>query len=205
MLKGANYTHPLARNSGGSARKAGLTLGAIVIGIAAYGLSLIASPHVSAALPFNSLTPQTVQALNQKTDVNRVIIPEIGVNLEYKTGGEDVLNDYVWHRLPERGNPADGGNFILSAHRFQIGLTHAETVRKSPFFHVDKLQPGDAITVHYEDKVYEYEVEELFRASQYDQTVEAETEDDRLTLYSCGLGGSDDARQVIVARQVTTP
>ena len=172
----------------------------LLLAVGLYGLTLLATPYLSTVLPNSSFGPGEVEALNITIDEDRVIIPKIGVNLEYRTGGEEILNDYAWYRFPERGNPADGGNFILSAHRFDLGLTPSETRRKSPFFHINKLDVGDDILIHYRGQAYNYQIVERKAASQFDQTIEA-VEDgvDKLTLYSCGLGGSGDLREIVTA------
>ena len=80
---------------------------------------------------------------------NRLYIPKIDINLPYEQGDERVMEHGAWWRRPENGNPKDGGNFILSAHRFIMGLTPEQTLRKSPFYNIDKLALGDEITIDY--------------------------------------------------------
>ena len=65
---------------------------------------------------------ETTKVLQKTTDEfhpeNRIYIPAINVNIPYKTGGAEVLELTAWWRKPENGNPKEGGNFIVAAHRF---------------------------------------------------------------------------------------
>lgn len=130
---------------------------------------------------------------------NRIVIPKIGVDIEYGPGEIALDNGAQW-RWPERGNPRDGGNFIIAAHRFTLAATPQQTVRQSPFYHVDKLEVGDQLIVDYEGKRYGYEITELTDVTPNQVEIEAPTTEDRLTLYSCGLGGADDMRLVVFAK-----
>ncbi len=99
----------------------------------------------------------------------------------------------------EDGNPADGGNFVLSAHRFIMGITPEQTLRKSPFYNVDRLQNGDEIIVDYNGKRYFYTISDIFEVKPEDVHIENRTDKPRLTLYSCTLGGAQDGRNVFIA------
>jgi sortase A len=169
------------------------SLGLFLVG--AYQLILLASP--------------TIIFANKNIDINKVakqdtfdavIIPSIGVNVEFRSGGENILNDYAWHRYPERGNPEIGGNFILSAHRFKIGLTPGETKRNSPFYNVDKLKNGDPIYVRWKNKMYKYKISKKYNVKPTQVEIEAPSEQPKLTLYTCSLGGSADGRVVLEAK-----
>ena len=107
----------------------------------------------------------------------------------------------AWWRSPSSGNPKDGGNFVLSGHRFVMGWTPGETMKRSPFYNINKLEKGDVITIDYEGQRYTYTIDEKKSVPPTAVEIEAPTDDSRLTLYSCGLGGSEDKREVIIARQ----
>ena len=89
-----------------------------------------------------------------KYDVNRVVIEKINVDIPFHTGGAEALEKGAWHRFPERGDPEKGGNFILSAHRFQLGITPQQTRAKSPFYKLDQLNIGDEIKIVFDKKEY---------------------------------------------------
>lgn len=130
---------------------------------------------------------------------DRLYIPKIGLSIEYKTGDDSVLNTAAWHRYPERGNPQDGGNFILSGHRFELAPTPQETYRKSPFFGIDSINKGDSIVVDYHQKRYEYVVNRRYSVNPQQTSIEAPSDTSKLTIYSCTLGGAYDGREVIEA------
>lgn len=170
----------------------GLAIFTLLAGI--YLLSLAGAPAVmpmiaTSAIDVNSLQRPTVGA-------NRIVIPKIGVDIEYGEGEQALDNGAQW-RFPERGNPKDGGNFIIAAHRFTLAPTPLETVRKSPFYHIEKLAVGDEIVVDYDGKRYGYRISKKFDVKPSQTEIEAADTDNRLTLYSCGLGGVSDSRIVL--------
>lgn len=179
-------------------RSGGLTFVAIVLlSTGAYVLSLVAAPTIA---PMVAMRPINVNNLPAPTATdNRIVIPKIGVNIMYGEG-EAALNRGAQWRFPDRGNPATGGNFIIAAHRFTIAPTPGETVAKSPFYNIDKLIAGDKIVVDYSGIRYGYEITKKFDVKPTQVEIEAPSEESKLTLYSCELGGSDAGRVVITAK-----
>ena len=106
----------------------------------------------------NSTTKRLAQT--QTITENRLYIPKIDINLPYLAGPASVMEHGAWWRKPENGNPKDGGNFVLSAHRFIMGMTPQQTLRKSPFYNINRLDIGDKIIVDYNGKRYEYLISE---------------------------------------------
>jgi len=147
----------------------------------------------------NPTTELLAKTSEDKVSENRLYIPKIDINLPYQAGGEEVMEDGALWRQPQNGNPKDGGNFILSAHRFLMGFTPEGTWRKSPFYNIDKLEIGDKIVVDYEKERYTYIVKEKTTVSPESIEIENRTDKPRLTLYSCTLGGANDGRIVIIA------
>lgn len=133
---------------------------------------------------------------------NTLYIPKIELAIPYLDGGPKVLNENAWHRYPERGNPAKGGNFILSGHRFQLGFTPDTTKRKSPFYHINKVEPGDKIYVDFDGKRYEYEVVRRFLVKPHQTEIEAPSDTPKLTIYTCTFKGEHDGREVVEAKLV---
>lgn len=163
-----------------------------------YLLLLTVSPLVA---PYVYTKPIDVKTLPKPhVQDNRIIIGKIGVNIPYGTDGKVSLDRGAWWRYPERGNPADGGNFIIAAHRFSIQPTPRGTIEKSPFYNIDKLAIGDDIVVDYKGERYGYQITKIFDVRPDQTEIEAKTTDTRLTLYSCELGGSEAGRIVIVAQ-----
>lgn len=161
-----------------------------------YILSLVSAPIIM-PLVSKPLDP-TALASPQPND-NRIIIPKIGVDIPYQPG-ESALNTGAWWRHPDRGNPSEGGNFILAAHRFEIQPTPQATWEKSPFYHIDKLEVGDEIIIDYQGKRYGYKIDSISNVKPTQVEIEAPSDTAKLTLYSCGLGGAKVDRHAITAQ-----
>lgn len=167
-------------------------------GIGGYILLLLSSPKVVefTAKEWNGPPPTT------DISENRLYIPKIKLNIAYATGGQEVLDDKAWHRFPERGDPEKGGNFILSGHRFELGLTPQQTIRKSPFYNIDQLQVDDDLFVDFNKRRYKYQIVEKFAVKPTQVEIEAPSDEAKLTLYTCTLGGEADGREVLIAKLV---
>lgn len=138
---------------------------------------------------------------------DRLYIPKINVDvLVNDINGDEAaaLEKGAIHRAPDNGNPSDGGNFVLAAHRFQLGLTPDQTRKKSPFYHIDQLQPGDQLYVDYQGTRYAYEVTEKKQVPPDATEIEQRTGNDQLTLYSCTLAGPEVGREVVFAKPIGT-
>ena len=138
----------------------------------------------------------------QKITEDRLYIPTLKLNLAFKSGDASVLDFNVWHRFPERGDPEKGGNFILAGHRFEMAPTPGEVIRKSPFYNIDKLIAGDKIYVDFKGKRYEYSIIEKITVKPTQLEIESPSEEPKMTLYTCTLGGTTDGREVIIAHVV---
>ncbi len=161
-----------------------------------YLLVLVLTPNIPILYPVEKID---AKALTEPKE-DRVYIPKIGVNISFKSNGEQALDDGAWHRFPERGDPEKGGNFILSAHRFEIGWTPGDTRRKSPFYNIGKLAVGDQILIDFNGTRYGYEITEKTSVKPNQTEIEDETETARLTLYTCTLKGESDGREVFFAK-----
>ena len=177
-----------------------ILVAAIMILAGIYILAVALTPAIIAPT-INPTSNKTVKQLQSKAAIteNRLYIPKIDVNLPYATGSETVMEKGAWWRQPGNGNPADGGNFVLSAHRFIMGLTPQQTLRKSPFYNINKLEIGDKISIDYSGKRYEYTISKIFAVAPDAVEIEQRTDQPQLTLYSCTLGGASDGREVIIA------
>lgn len=181
-------------------KRLALSLSAIaLLGGGLYMLLLVASPL---AAPLLVTKPIDVASLAppDKTE-ERIVIPKLGVNIAYGKGKAALDRGAEW-RAPNSGNPADGGNFVIAAHRFSIQPTPFATIEKSPFYHIDKLDTGDKILVDYQGKRYGYEVFKKFTVKPTQIEIEAHTTNPTLTLYSCELEGSNGDRLVIEAKRL---
>jgi sortase A len=130
---------------------------------------------------------------------NRIYIPQLGIDLPFAQGGTEVLESGAWHRQPQHGNPEQGGNFILSAHRFSMGWTPKQTRQKSPFYRIDRLTVGDEFFVDYNNARYAYKVTRLYDVPPTATEIEGKSDTAKLTLYSCNLRGESAGRVVVEA------
>lgn len=183
------------------ARQVVVIVSVILLIFGAYLLANTLSPLLMtpAINPQNNSTTKLITSTEDKITENRLYIPKIDINLPYSTGDETVMEDGAWWRAPDSGNPKDGGNFVLSAHRFVMGLTPQQTLRKSPFYNINKLVVGDEITIDYDGERFIYQIDKIFAVKPDAVEIENRTDQPQLTLYSCTLGGASDGREVIVA------
>lgn len=189
-----------------SRKKRGISLAITAMAFAmlsggVYMLTLVAAPTIA---PVIVMRPIDLKALPMpKKSENRIVIPKIGVNIAYAPGVESLDRGAQW-RWPDRGNPDRGGNFIVAAHRFSIQPTPMGTIEKSPFYNIDKLVVGDKIVVDYLGSRYAYEIDKMFEVKPTQVEIEAPSEEAKLTLYSCELGGSETGRVVVTAKPLGT-
>lgn len=164
-----------------------------------YMLLLVNSPRIS--FPFESDAASfNIPVIPSGTEMqNTIFIPKIGLKVAFFEGDKSVLNKGTWHRYPERGNPEIGGNFILSAHRFNLGLTIAKTRKKSPFYNLDELEISDEIFIYYDNRMYHYSVTDKYKVAPNQVEIERPSSDPKLTLYTCTLKGTYDGRLVVEA------
>lgn len=173
-----------------------IVLAVMLFGSGLYLLSLVATPAIQPYISPKQVDLESIES--PEIGNNRIIIPKIGVDIPYGEG-EVALDRGAQWRYPERGNPEDGGNFIIAAHRFALAATPQATLIKSPFYHIDKLVIGDEIIADYNGKRYGYKVEKIYDVKPTQIEIEAPSTTPKMTLYTCSLGGSSDGRVVIDA------
>lgn len=127
-------------------------------------------------------------------DENRLVIPKIEVDAEIVTGNTDnALLRGVWHR-PNTGDPEQGGNFVLTGHRFRYLPPNNTT-----FYNLDKLVEGDIIIVYYNGVEYDYVVSESFVVLPEQLEVESDLGYNVITLYTCTPLWTSSKRLVVRA------
>jgi sortase A len=125
---------------------------------------------------------------------NRILIPVIGVDSPIVEGDSEIsLNQGVWHR-PNTGNPEDGGNIVLTGHRFQYLPPNNLT-----FYHLDKVEEGDQIIVYWNEIEYDYVVTETFIVEPDSVEIEEDSAYPLLTLYTCTPLWTAEKRLVVRA------
>jgi len=130
---------------------------------------------------------------------NRLIIPRMLMNTKIVEG--PTSNPYgnlkkgAW-RLPFSSTPDKGGNTVIAGHRF----TYTES--RSIFYYLDKLQVGDEIGVQWNGTTYTYKVVSTSVVPPTETSVQAATDDNRLTLYTCTPVWNPKNRLVVVAKPI---
>jgi len=121
----------------------------------------------------------------------RIQIPAIGVDAPIVQGdGWEQLKKGVGQHVGS-ANPGDRGNVVLSAHNDIFGEI---------FRDLDRLKPGDVITLYTNQQAYTYIVEETKIVEPTAVEVLAPTNLPRVTLISCYPYMVDKQRIVVVGR-----
>jgi LPXTG-site transpeptidase (sortase) family protein len=109
---------------------------------------------------------------------DRLIIPSLAMQETIHTGKSiSELRKGVW-RVPHSSTPDKGGNTVLVGHRFTYS-GHAV------FYYLDKVKQGDHISITWQGKRYNYEVKTIKVVPPSDVSVEANTTEPLLTIYTC--------------------
>ena len=122
---------------------------------------------------------------------NRIQIPAIGVDAPIVQGdGWEQLKKGVGQHIGT-ANPGDKGNVVLSAHNDIFGEI---------FRDLDRLKPGDEITVYTNQRAYTYIVSESQILEPTQVEVMENTSQPTLTLISCYPYLVDDQRIAVTSR-----
>jgi len=162
--------------------------------ILAFVITLTGVGQTSSAVTRDVPLPQRahVEAATQQLGITigRLEIPVIGLNERIREGVDlSVIDRGVahWAGTAEAGG---FGNMVLAGHR---------TTKTAPFHDLDRLQPGDSITVTgFDGRVARYAVRETIIVSPNDIWIVEQTDVPLLTLFACHPKRS--ARQRIVVR-----
>lgn len=199
LRKKAKYSRSSVSHSSRLKKWLLIAVPVVMLGAGLYILANAFSP----ALPPSSyeISEKSIEEFDEVKE-DRLYIPAVGIDVEIWQGGVEALEKGAWHRKPQNGDPEKGGNFVLSAHRFEMGWTPQQTRARSPFYHIDKLHAGDKIFVDYGQNRYAYEVTKKYKVDRYAVEIESASKEPKLTLYSCDLKGEAAGREVIEAKPV---
>lgn len=103
-----------------------------------------------------------------------------------------TVNKGIWHR-PKSSSPDKGGNTVLVGHRFTY------TNPRGIFYYLNKVKIGDNIALDWNGVQYEYKVREIKEVPPTDLSVEANTTNPQLTLYTCTPLWAPHDRLVVIA------
>lgn len=124
---------------------------------------------------------------------NTLLIPSIRMQEIIHDGPSSAtLSKGVWRR-PHSSTPNAGSNTVLVGHRFTY------TQPQGVFYSLDKIAPGDDIYVYWQQVKHHYRVQEVFVVKPTSVEVEAASDENLLTLYTCTPLWSGRDRLVIRA------
>jgi LPXTG-site transpeptidase (sortase) family protein len=123
---------------------------------------------------------------------NRLVIPKIFVDGPISTGDtKDALNYGYWKRT--NPVPGDKDNLVIAGHRNLFKWTMID---------LDKLTNGDLITIYWEGKEHNYHVENTFEVWPSAVEIEAPSDREQLTIYTCTPVLTAAKRLVIIATPI---
>lgn len=134
--------------------------------------------------------------IQEKPKSNTLYIPKINFDGEiFESDNPDGLENGAWRR-PETSTPDQGSNTVIVAHRFGY-FTGIDD-----FYHLDKLEVGDLIFVFWNEKEYIYKVFLDTEVLPSATSIEDESDESILTLYTCAPLYTWDKRLVIKAKLI---
>jgi sortase A len=174
-----------------------------VILLGAYLYINIKAPVILAALEPVDTTANKLATAVPNIKANRLYAPKINLDTPIAGAGSDEVNALdagAAQRSASSGNPKDGGNFVLAAHRFSFSLNPIQTNDRSAFYHLGKLAAGDDVYVDYDGTRYAYKVQTHAFVETVASGTESRTDEPSLTLYS--IESQNGKREVVTAKMV---
>jgi sortase A len=130
---------------------------------------------------------------------SRLIIPSATIDGPIVGGTTDKsMNKGFWH-YPTSAASFQYGNTVLIGHRFLKVPPHKDT-----FYNLDKVNPGDKITISTSSGEIVYEVTERKVIEKTEVEILEHSADPQLTLITCHPLWTSRQRLVIMARLVST-
>jgi sortase A len=125
---------------------------------------------------------------------NRLIVPSMAFDQPIFDGPDmRTLDKGVWRR-PNTSMPDKGGNTVIVGHRFTY------TNPRGAFYYLNKVKIGDEIGIFWQGKKYIYKVSSVSEVSPTQLSVENNTLNAELTLYTCTPLWLPKDRLVVVAQ-----
>ena len=163
-----------------------------IVSINSYVLWGMFGPRIALQVKSSIADPPKIEALDNRTTENRLVIPSIYLDTKINEGSTyDALLSGAWRR-PATSTPELGGNTVLAGHRFTYQGA-------SIFYNLDKVRIGDEIGVTYNGKLYKYKVREVVITTPSNTDIEAPKNETILTLYTCTPLWTTEKRLVIIA------
>jgi len=127
---------------------------------------------------------------------NHVIIPSMLLDQPILEGPISqtykILAQGIWH-WPDGSSPDKGGNTVLIGHRFTY------TQPKGVFYYLNKVNLGDEIALTWNNKPYVYKVASIDVVPPTQTSIQDNTTDARLTIFTCTPLWLPKDRLVVVA------
>lgn len=174
----------------------------LVIGLYA-GFNVL-SPMIFYVTQPTDGTAKLLKTEQPQPNVDRLYIPKINTSVTIAPIGTDnatALDSGEVSHSDQNGNPKAGGNYVLTAERFNLQLLPYDTFKKSPFYNLKNVQVGDDLFVDYKGTRFAYVVAAREIKDSTDPSIEGTSKEARLTLYTTELT-SDGKREVLIAKQV---
>jgi len=125
---------------------------------------------------------------------NRLIIASMLLDQAINEGkGMRTLNKGLWRR-PASSTPDKGGNTVIVGHR----LTYSNP--RGTLYSLDKVRKGDNVSIWWHGKIYGYTVTDIKTVHASEISIEAQTVDPQLTIYTCTPLWLPKDRLVVIAR-----
>lgn len=102
-------------------------------------------------------------------------IPRLGLKLDVLYGITDGVLQQSIGFYPQSDDPGTG-NVCIAGHRNAYG---------SPFWHLDKLMPGDSIFLYHNNNTYHYKVALNYITDNKDWSIISDTDKPAITLTTC--------------------
>lgn len=152
-----------------------------------------ATPTNAAPTPATTRVKAKVKS-NAVPTTNRLVIPKIGVDLPIAEGTneEKALNLGAW-RIPGSSVPPEGGNTVLSAHRFRYRPPSNLTL-----YLLDQVKPGDIMIIYWQGKEYDFQVRTTKVVPRTQTDIAEPTLTPQLTVFTCHPVFSTKNRLVVV-------
>jgi sortase A len=99
--------------------------------------------------------------------------------------------------LPDSSTPDQGGNTVITGHRFKYLPPNNLT-----FYLFDKLAAGDIISVIWHEQEYYYRIKETKIVDKTETSILNQTREPILTLFTCHPIYSEENRLVVIAEPV---
>lgn len=123
---------------------------------------------------------------------NTLVIPSLYLREVIHEGMyANTLSKGVWRR-PHTSAPDIGGNTVLAGHRFMYS-------DQAVFYHLDKITVGDQLVIYWDGAKYEYHVVRIYEVDPTAVEIENDTNEPRLTIYTCTPLWTVEKRLVIQA------